>query len=331
MVGLLAIHAALLAWGAWVHSPTLNEPGHLAAGVSYWEFGRFDVYRVNPPLSRLVAALPVVAAGCKTDWNSFYEGAGARPELQIGRQFVAANGERSFVLFSLARWACIPFSLIGGLVCFLWSHELAGNDVAGLLALALWCFEPNIIAHGQLITPDMAAASLGLAAGYLYWRWLKRPTRGRALAAGALLGLAQLSKMTWVILFGLWPVIWVVWNVCVSRGTLSARQWMQQAGQLAVILFSGLYLLNLGYGFEGTLTRLKDYTFVSSSFTGLRDSGMRGNRFADSWLGELPVPLPRDYLLGMDLQKQDLERVRSSYLGGEWKQGGRWYFYLYGL
>lgn len=52
IVVLLAIHTGLLAYSAYVHSPTLNEPGHLVAGLSHWKFGRFELYRVNPPLVR---------------------------------------------------------------------------------------------------------------------------------------------------------------------------------------------------------------------------------------------------------------------------------------
>ena len=47
---LLTIHVALLAWGGWMQSPTFDEVGHIGAGVSLWHFGRFELYRVNPPL-----------------------------------------------------------------------------------------------------------------------------------------------------------------------------------------------------------------------------------------------------------------------------------------
>src|SRR6516164_7924098 len=70
---LLTIHAGLLAWQAWRYSPTIDEPGHLVAGMSHWKFGRFDLYRVNPPLVRLVAALPMLVVDPKTDWSSFTE------------------------------------------------------------------------------------------------------------------------------------------------------------------------------------------------------------------------------------------------------------------
>ena len=59
--GLLVIHACLLGYGAWVHSPTFDEPGHLVAGLGNWESGRFELDRVNPPLTRMMAALPVMA------------------------------------------------------------------------------------------------------------------------------------------------------------------------------------------------------------------------------------------------------------------------------
>ena len=36
-------------------------------------------------------------------------------------------------------------------------------------------------------------------------------------------------------------------------------------------------------------------------------------------------------ITGIDLQKWDFDRDRSSYLRGEWRIGGWWYYYLYAL
>ena len=176
---LLAIHTGLLAYSAYVHSPTVNEPGHLVAGLSHWKFGRFDIFIVNPPLVKLVAALPVMAVGYQEDWSGFYVGPGARPEVAMGEDFVAANGERSFFLFMVARWACIPFSWLGAIVCYLWARDLYGRP-SGVFAAAIWCFEPNILAHASLITPDAGATAFGLAACYTFWRWLRSPPGRRA-------------------------------------------------------------------------------------------------------------------------------------------------------
>ena len=43
------------------------------------------------------------------------------------------------------------------------------------------------------------------------------------------------------------------------------------------------------------------------------------------------MPLPADYVCGIDLQRIDFEEGADGYLRGEWRRGGWWYYYLYGL
>ena len=334
-VVLLAMNAALLAYSATRHSPTLLEPAHLAAGVSHWELGRFELYRVNPPLARMIAAIPVVAAGCQTDWTRFHDSPGARAEFAVGEDFVVANGPRTMDLIVYARWACIPFSLLGGYFAYRWANELYGPG-AGLVTLILWCFEPNLLAHAELITPDSACTAFGVVALYLFWKWLQAPDWARASWAGLFLGLAELSKMSWLILFPLWPALCVAWRLLRRRDAtaalVTARPGRIQALQLAAMLLAGLYILNLGYGFDGTLTPLKNFTFVSQSLTGNEPAGQPGNRFANTLIGQIPIPLPKQFLLGLDSQRRDFEDYgRPAFLCGEWKRGGWWYYYLAGL
>ena len=104
--------------------------------------------------------------------------------------------------------------------------------------------------------------------------------------------------------------------------------------QLATILLIGIYMINMGYAFDGTFRQLKDYKFISHTLTG-RDiddkshSVAIGNRFADSWLGYMPVPLPGEFVQGIDTQKLDFERGIESYLQGKYSQHGWWYYYAY--
>ena len=60
VIALLAVHSALLAYSAYVHSPTLNEPGHLVAGLSYWKFGQFD-------------AKGYKCAACEKSFSAYYK------------------------------------------------------------------------------------------------------------------------------------------------------------------------------------------------------------------------------------------------------------------
>ncbi len=326
---LLLTHAGLLVWSAVRHSPNVNEPSHLAAGISHWQLRRFELYRVNPPLVRMVAALPVLAVGARTDWSNFYDSPRERPEYTVGPEFVAANGERSLWLTTLARWACIPFSLVGGLVCFLWGRDLYG--AGGLLALALWCFCPNILGHASCITPDAHAAAVGLSANYLFWRWLRGPTWGRSAAAGTVMGLALLTKTTWLLLLVYWPAVWVAWRLfggaAIERG---GRALLWESGQLALAIVLGLHVLNLGYLYDGSFRRLGDYRFISRALGGIPTSP-DGNRFRETPLAALPIPLPAQYVIGADVQKQDFERHPPSFFRGRIHERGFWYYYLYAL
>jgi 4-amino-4-deoxy-L-arabinose transferase-like glycosyltransferase len=323
---LLAVQAALLAYGAYVHSPVYDETAHVPTGASVWLLGRTDFYPHNPPLVKAVAALPVMAAGAKFDWRGADEHPLRRPEFELGRNFVTANGARSFWLVTLARWACIPFATVGGVIVYMWSSQLFGR-LAGLVSLSVWCLGPNILGNAQLCTPDTACASIGIWAAYLFRNWLRQPTWLRAAGAGVVLGMAELTKFTWIVLFPLWIAIWAVirWRTD-SRPALV---------QLMSILALALFTLNAGYGFQSTFTGLGEFRFQSRALTGERFSaylgGPGGNRFANTWLASLPVPLPRAYVKGIDLQKHDFETGFDCYLRGEWRRGGWWYYYLYGL
>jgi len=333
VVALLSTHSAMLGWAATRHSPTMDEPAHLAAGIAHCQHRRFDLFRVNPPLVRMVAALPAISEGIGVDPDGPARSLGSRPEFDLGSRLIDRLGTDSIGLMTQSRLACIPFSLIGGLTCFLWGRELFRSAGAGLLALAIWVFEPTILGHGELITPDCGAASFAALAGYTFWRWLGCPSRTRAAVAGVTLGGGLLCKTTLILLLPVWVMIWGITRL-VSRRPRDPSA-VRQAPVLGLVAILGiaLYVLNLGYIFRGTFEPLGRPVFSSRLFTGLERSGYPGNRFAGTPLGLVPVPLPADYLLGIDLQRLDFEtHSRPSYLKGMWRErGGWWYYYLYGL
>lgn len=330
----VAIHGGMLAYGAARHSPGWDEWGHLVAGLSHWELGRFDLYRVNPPLVRVVGSLPVwLLTDVKMNWKSYDARPGFRSERDVRDDFIRDNGARVFCFFPIARWACIPFSLLGAILCFRWASDLHSRE-AGVIAATLWCFSPTVLAFGQTITPDVAAAAMGVTAAYTFWKWLQRPSPTASIVAGGALGLAQLTKSTWAVLFVLWPVLWIVWRVA-GRKSQERFVWPGQALSLFLVSCIGLWILNAGYRFEDSFRKLCQYEFVSEALSGLpqgpQDKLQTSNRFSASWLGQIPVPLPANYVQGIDLQKWDFERTISSYLRGEWRQGGWWYYYFYAL
>ncbi len=322
VVLILAVHTGMIAWGALRHSPTVDEPAYLASGISHWTFGRFDLYRVSPPLVRMVAALPIGMAGAQYDWRRYQGGPGVRAEHRVGQSFLVANGECSFSLITLGRWACIPFSLLGAWICYRWAGELFGPWPA-VTALLIWCFSPNILAHAQLLTPDIGATSLSLATCYAFWRWSKVPTWRRATISGGTLGLAVLAKTNAVALF---PALLLGISL---HAILSKRHWTRMTvAQVFVAFAISVYVINLGYGFEGSFRRLGDYDFFSRAL----GSKEARNRFQGTILEHTPVPLPAAFLEGIDLQRRDFENshgTMKTYFRGQWYDHGWWWFYLY--
>jgi len=349
---LLAIQTALLVHSAKVHSPTWDEVGHLAAGLSHWELGRFELYSVNPPLVRTLAAAPVaLIAKPEVDWTFYRTAPQVRSEVFVGRQFIEQHGEKSFDYFFYARLAVIPISLLGALLCFLWARDLFGVG-AGLVAMTIWCFEPNVLAYGSVITPDLGAAVAMLGASYVFYRWLIEPTWSWALMLASVTALAMLTKSVWLMLPAIYFAIFVLHHCraivpiapAPEANHESHSSFKLSLTQLALACLLALVLTNGFYGFTNTLTPLGDFKFVSTAFSGNEpclDCGTdsrptdpaSGNRFASSFLGKLPVPLPANYLQGIDIQTRDFERGFydagwQSYLLGNWQQGGWSYYYV---
>ncbi len=331
MAILLCIQAGLLTYLSWSTSPNRTEIGHLGAAVYLWHTGKFDVFHVNPPLTRFIAGAPI-ALFCapKTNWNVYSPRPQDRSEWSLGNAFIAANELDDLRLYVfLARFALIPLVLLGGYFGFRFASELYG-EWSGILFLILWAFSPLILGWGASVCPDVAATSMGIVGLYTFWRWLKKPTWWTASIAGIGLGLMPLTKMTWIVAFPIWCLIFVLWKLMSQKATC-ILPWKQ----FAVILLLGIYVINSGYLYDGLFRLLKDYTFISGTLTGVtmtKEMPVKpGNRFTDSWLGGIPVPLPAEFVQGIDTQKLDFERGLESYARGVWSDRGWWWYYGYVL
>ncbi len=326
---ILAVHLCLLLHTITVYSPTVDETSHLPAGLSYWRLARFDLYRVNPPLVASVAAIPLLLSEHRENWSWYSVKKQSRQEFTVGKQFVDLNGPNSIRLYRYGRLACIPFSLIGAEAVYWFARDIYG-PMSGTVAMSLWCFSPNILGNSAIITPDVPAAGLAIFAAYVFWKWLGSPGLALALVAGLALGLAELAKTTCLILYLLWPAVWLVWH---WRYRLAKdRSFRRELAQLLMICGVAIYVTNLGYLFDGSFLLLRDYQFASQTLGGPTASLLEpGNRFQNSILGALPIPFPADYVYGIDLQRLDFEGRRWSYAAGIQQFGGWWWWYLYAM
>ena len=315
-----------------------DETGNIVSGLYTWKFSRFDLYSVNPPLFKVIAAAPILFCRPEMEWQEKYADTGilkkisdSRPEFDLAAKFVCSNPDSIRLILILARTMMIPFALLGAYYCCRWGNELFGGW-AGTAALALWLFNPNILTWSAQVIPDLPSAALGITAWYYFWKWFSNRSLESSLLCGFLFGLTLLTKMTWIILFLLIPAVVLSFylhrKLCKKSFLISGKG---LAGKTSVILLTALLTLNLGYGFEGSLKLLGNYQFRCQTLSGKKsdeNSEIKANRFADTPLAYLPVPFPSSYIKGIDLQKLDFERGLDSYINGDWSERGWCYFYL---
>jgi hypothetical protein len=280
----------------------------------------------------MIAVVPCFTQTPNTDWLFLPEKPGHRAEWENAKVFLADNSDEYFQIVFLARLAGIGWSVLAACLIFHWACDLYGPR-AGMLSIVLWCFGPYALGHASLAAPDVPTASAGLAATYAFRRYLRSGSWGSAAAAGLLLGVAQLTKFTLLVLYPVWAALAIAQAFDPANTSFRAVPWRKRLLQQVAIGLLSVVVLNLGYAFDGTGRPLGGYEFVSRTFRGpdAPDDGTPGNRFRDTLLSRFPVPLPADYLLGIDIQRRDFEANWPSYLRGEWRNEGWWYYYLYAL
>jgi hypothetical protein len=319
---ILAIQACLIVGIAIRNAPNADEPAHLASGIYHWRTGRMDAYMVNPPLVRLWCTWPLRNATDVPTWRASLAVSAQRHEWQLARQLWDRWGcERLQVELVKARCRNLPFPLIGTLYCGLLASRLFG-PLAGRIAMVLWAFSPNQLAWAASLCPDIHAAAIGIAAQFHTLRWSESNRTEHLLLAAALSGLAALAKSTWLLLLPLALVQFLVYWHC-------TRQVRMLTVAISIMLFAAVHLmtLNSGFAWQGTGQSPAQISPRSTAFRERIEwlSSVRGVRWS---LADVPLPLPAAYLQGIDMQCEDFERGKRSYLCGTWRHGGWWYYYL---
>ncbi len=278
---------------------TADEEDHLIYGVAIWKGdpsrrveGRD--FRSTMPVT-LIHALPRVIEQLlqpgkkKTDWG--------KGDIKAGRYMN--------LVFTLGLLVHV----------FLFAREIFG-PLAALFSLAIAAADPNVLAHGHLVTTDMAATFFCVATLYHFFQWLQLKQRMSFYLFSLSIALAQVAKVNSLLLYPICVVILLM--VAIQQKSYGFRRSLTF---LLSFIFIQLLVINLAFQFDQT-GFLPDKTAFQSSF-------MQGlfNRFNIS----LPSPLPLPYVDTFDqiyFEMESRDGLPLNYLMGQLSKEGFWNYFI---
>lgn len=239
-------------------SITFDEGLHQMVGYITLRTGDFRIQpvHIHPPLANMIAGAPLLLQSDLPD-----------PRAVDGWEIASLSALADAIVWKYPHPARIvtagrvPILLLGvllGAVIFRWAADFGVK--AGPLALALYAFDPNCIAHGALITTDMPATFFTVVTLFTLSRWLKRPDqhfKGLAMV-GLFLGVAQLVKVSALMLAPVVGILILIQAVTdhlprfiSSHSTFDISHCMLHVFRALGIVFGvAVFVIWAGYGFE---------------------------------------------------------------------------------
>ena len=277
-----------------VQSATVDEQAHLLRGYLYLKLGT-PVFKIGHPiLADALSGLPLLltnltipadpAAFQANDWGNYSD------------TFVWRPGNNVDAIFFLSRMAVVGLGLLFAGVAFRWARQLWGRT-AGLVALALFVFDPTIVAHSQLVTHDIPVSFFFFAATFCLWRYLETNRARNLILTGIVFGLAQGSKFSAALLVPVFVSVAVLWSWRSPSWQIRLRSMMNHAVSL-------LMILGIGGVTVWALYRFSFHPLPGSS---------------------LPVPAPA-YWEDMLWEVKYFGREHYFFLCGEYSRTGWWYY-----
>ncbi len=199
---------------------TGDEIAHLTAGYSYWKTDDYRLQPENGNLPQRWAAIPLLRKDVRfptLDQNAWR----ISDVWDMGFQWFYGCGNDLAAMLRAGRGMIALLGAATGALVFLWARRLHG-DRGALLAVALFAFCPTMLANGALITSDMTATCMFLAAVTAFWAMAARLSPLRILVFGLLLGLVCVAKFSAPLIA---PMCAILWAVRVAEGRDLEASW----------------------------------------------------------------------------------------------------------
>ncbi|MCO5199023.1 MAG: phospholipid carrier-dependent glycosyltransferase [Anaerolineae bacterium] len=169
-LGLIVLFFGRLLVTAAVKSSTFDEPIHIFQGALYWQHDELRPLTYNPPLVNASIGLPVslvLHPDLPLDdplWPTEYW-------LEMSQAFFWNANANGLQILWVGRVAVMLLLALAAAIVYRWAGQLWHHRLAGLLALIVFTFDPNILAHSGLATTDAGSTFYIVVAAYLVWRY----------------------------------------------------------------------------------------------------------------------------------------------------------------
>lgn len=317
---LLILLACLLAASTWrVFGHTWDEPEHLAAGMELLDRGKYEFDTEHPPLARELIALGPRLAGS----HSF--GTPPPDGTQEGVDILYDGGHYDRTLM-LARLGALPFLALLLIAMWLWARRVMDAEGGALLAVLLLVCVPPIIGHSALAALDIPGAATTLLALFLLQLWLVRGWRRDAVLFGLAAGVAFCTKLSAIPFIGLGMLVLLLLRAFLSVAPAAVSVQRRWVGLLLMALAT-LVPITLVYGSSGLqiIPMPPRFNWVMAYL--YPDGGGPSNL-----IKQLQMPAAWwNYAEGVMALKAHNDTGHVSFLLGNIKAGGWWYFYLVAL
>jgi hypothetical protein len=296
-------------------SQTADESTHLYAGYREWKCGDFGVSPEHPPLARLLGAIPFVLA----EPNANCADIPPSQEAFASLDWLYATPHWERLLFE-ARALVSLFAI--GLCVLVWvaARRMFGYTAA-LVATSLLVFEPNILAHGALVTTDMVLACMFLFAIFAFYLWTGRRTVASLLLAALATGLTLTAKQSGAI------VVPILFLLAISDPYLQSAGSRPRWKQALKNVYETVLICALAAGVVWTMYGLRFAARADGTHlpTTIFYRGSLGNVLLAVRSAHL---LPESYLEGLQTARVlARESGNPVFLLGKTYPTGRWYFF----
>jgi uncharacterized membrane protein YhaH (DUF805 family) len=284
-------------------SQTYDESNQLLSGYVYLTTGRFTVALEQPPLAKLLWAVPVAFLNPSPPPQV----APADDPWPAGRWFLYHNRVPADTMLMAGRSCAIGLSLLLGLAIAFWARRYFGA-AAAITAVFIYAADPNFLANGRYMKNDVAAVLTIFVAVMIWGSYLAHPRSALLWICGVALGVALATKSSALVLL---PVMLILYGI---------REW-QQRRPFSILICARRFAI---VGLAASLIVFAVYAFEIKP---LGESGIFRRLFPNATrTARIPVPA-LSYFSGLSGlgQKQSEGGLATGYVLGEPARFGRWY------